>query len=215
MLRPMVLVLIFLECDLFFLGARLATALWLWPHQQREPQRVHQQIRPHWLKVLSEAEAEKLRASAASVPVEPQCLQSDWLDAPQAAALYPVLEASLPKGGWTLTRENSPERWIIYSGRYANAAELTKKRLELTRMDIKVEVLHNALAPGLSLGAYESQAQAQTAMDALTQHGVHTARIIMERAAEPGFRLRLTGFATANELNTIKSALPGNGLKPC
>ncbi len=230
MLRLIVLALLLLNVGYFSWGQGWLRPYGWGPTDDREPQRFQQQIHPRSITLISDKEAAKLLTPAvpavpavSSVPAMPPvpnesvCLQSGWMDAPRTAALRQTLERTLQEGDWTLAQDNLPERWMIYLGRYANAADVIKKRAQLTRLDIKFEVLNNSLAPGLSLGAYPSQALANTALETFVQRGVRTARVVMERASVPGYRLRLTGDADAvqTRFNLIKATLPGKTLTPC
>lgn len=146
------------------------------------------------------------------------CLQSGVLAAAKVAALRPVLEASLPASAWALEQVATPERWIIYMGPYPNAAELAKKRAQLVALRLKFGPLSNpALAPGLSLGAFVSQAQATAALEALAQRGVRTARVVQESPAGQGYRLRLPSVdeALQKQLSPVRAALAGQALLPC
>ena len=221
MWRWMVLTLIFINVGYFSWGQGWLLPYGLGPTLLREPQRLQQQIQPQSITLVSDQEAAKLLAppipDAPLVLTEPVCLQSAWLDAPRAATVRHALEQTLPEGGWTLTPDNLSERWIIYLGRYANAADVTKKRAQLARIEVKSEVLNNGLSPGLSLGAYPSQALANAALEAFIHRGVRTARVVMERASEPGYRVHLKSSteATPTQLNPIKAILPGKMLMPC
>ena len=146
------------------------------------------------------------------------CLQSPLLEVPQAITLRRVLQTSLPEGSWQLNSQTLPERWIIYMGKYANAAELAKKRAQLANLRLSFQPLDSAaLTPGLSLGAYASQAEASANLDALVLRGVRTARVLQELPARQGFRLRLPAVdeALGKLLLPVRAALAGKPLEAC
>ncbi len=221
MWRWMVLALVFINVGYFSWGQGRLLPYGLGPTLQREPQRLQQQIQSQSITLVSDHEATKLLAPAVPdapiVLTEPVCLQSAWLDATKAATVRQTLDQTLPKGGWILTPDNLSERWIIYLGRYANASDMTKKRAQLARMEVKSEVLKNGLSPGLSLGAYPSQFLANAALEAFIQRGVRTAHVVMVRTLEPGYRLylKISAEITLTQLNPIKAILPGQMLMPC
>lgn len=76
---------------------------WLLPYgfgplSQREPQRLAQQILPEAITLVSQAEA-RLKPVTAP-PEDALCLQTEVLDAAQAAVLRAYLEASWPADSW-------------------------------------------------------------------------------------------------------------------
>lgn len=191
------------------------------PVVQREPQRLAQQVRPEAVEVLRDkasAEVEAARVDAVPEAPDTLCLQSGPLEAAQATALRRVLQASLGEGSWSLDRLTLPERWIIYMGKYANATELDKKRAQLANLRLTFQPLDSpALTPGLSLGAFASQAEASTALEALVLRGVRTARVLQESPAREGYRLRLpvVDDALGKQLPPVRVALAGKPLGPC
>lgn len=216
MLRAFVLFLLLLNGAYFAWGQGWLLAYGWGPTPQREPQRMGQQIKPEAIELISEQEASKVQA-----PVQPPnsvCLQSAVLDAAKFAALRTVLEASLPAQAWVLEEVAVPARWIVYMGKYVNPAELAKKRAQLANLRLTFEPLSNpALAPGLSLGAFASQAQADAALEALALRGVRTARVVQELPASQAYRLRLPTVddALQKQLPPVRAALAGQGLLPC
>lgn len=193
------------------------------PMQQRETQRVVQQINPDALVLHKTQEAPGIPvpntgAVASAALGDGVCLQSGNLDAAQATALRPVLEANLPKGTWTLDEWVQPMRWMIYMGKYPSSSALVKKRTQLEAINVKTEVITNpALSPGLSLGSFASQDEANAALQTLTRHGVRTAKILQEPLATPVYRLRLPGLTPAQiaPLAVIRAALPSKSLQDC
>lgn len=156
----------------------------------------------------------------ASTAVGPRlCLQAGLFDELQAANLRRALEqAGLPQGSWQLESGIEPARWIIYMGPYANAEAVTRKQAELRYLAIRYEALRNsAMAPGLSLGAYGSQAEANAALAHLASRGVRTARVVMESPERRGHWLRLPAADNTlrQSVDGLKVALVGRPLQPC
>lgn len=186
------------------------------PAPQREPQRLAQQIRPEAITLLNPAEVNL--KSLSDVPESSLCLQTGLMDETQAAAVRPYLEASWPVDSWVFQTVTTPERWLVYMGKYANLAELDKKRAELAAIQLGTEpVTSAALSPGLSLGVYPSQAQANTALQALSRRGVRTARVVQEEAAVPSWRLRLPALNATLQarLPELRATLPSGALESC
>ena len=228
MLRAFVLLLLLLNGLYFAWGQGWLLDYGYGRTAQSEPQRLQRQIHPEAIQVISAAEAEvakveAAKAAAAKLPLAvPQpnalCLQSPVFDLARADAVRAALVASLPTGTWALEEAATPERWIIYMGKYENANELAKKRAQLTTLGLNPGPLSNsALTPGLSLGAFVSQAQATSALEALVPRGVRTARVLLETPAGPGWRLRLPAVddALQQRLPAVRTALAGRALVPC
>ncbi len=216
MLRAVVLFLLLLNGVYFAWGQGWLLSFGFGPTPQHEPHRLTQQIKPEAIRLISEQEASKVQTPAPKPNAI--CLQSAVLDPGRLAALRTVLEASLPAQAWVLDEVAMPARWIVYMGKYANAAELAKKRAQLATLRLTFEPLSNpALAPGLSLGAFASQAQADAALEALALRGVRTARVVQERPESQAFRLRLPAVddALQTQLPPVRAALAGQALLPC
>ncbi len=186
------------------------------PAPHNEPQRLARQIRPEVITVLSPAEVSALRQSTAAENV--LCLQSGLMEEAQAGPVRAHLAASWPVDSWVLQTVSTPERWLVYMGKYASVADLNKKRAELAAIQVGTEPVTNvALSPGLSLGAYTSQIQANTALQTLSLRGVRTARVVQDQLAVQGVRLRLPAVNAALQarLPALKAVLPSGTLDTC
>ena len=73
------------------------------PAQQREPQRLAQQIRPESITLLSPDEAR--RASLREPSEDALCLQSGPLDEAQAEVVRSLLQTSWPPESWVLMKQ--------------------------------------------------------------------------------------------------------------
>lgn len=220
MLRFFVLLLVLLN-SVYFAWSQGLFQVFDWaPAPQREPQRLAQQIKPEALRLLTEQEVSQAAAEAAPRPVVKPgvCLQAGVFDEAQAALLRSTLEPAWPAGSWRLEATVQPARWIVYMGKYPNAAAMQKKRAELAALKLAFEPLGNpALAWGLSLGGFETQAAANTELAALSRRGVRTARVLQERAEVRGITLRLPAADDALQarLEALKPVLAGKVLSPC
>jgi len=186
------------------------------PAPQREPQRLAQQIHPQAITILSAAEG--MPPPVAAAPEFPVCLQSGLMSQAQADAVRSLLLASWPPESWLFQEVATPARWIVYMGKYASQEELAKRRAALDYLELHTEPLTNAaLAPGLSLGAYQSQAQADAALQVLRRRGVKAARVVQEQAAGQSFRLRLPALDAAlqAQLPELSAVLPNGALESC
>jgi hypothetical protein len=224
MLRLFVLVLILLNLGYFAWGQGWLLPYGLGPMQQSEPQRLAQQIRPEGLVILSAAQAVAAAAAASqtaastSTGEETNCWVSGMLDESHSNAVRTILTVKLPDSAWSLDAVLPPEHWIVYMGKFANAAELEKKRNQLASLKVKMEALTDLpLGPGLSLGSYTTQEEAATALKSLVNRGVRSARLTQYPPTTPSYRLRLP--ALTNEqgatLAQVKAALPDDALQSC
>lgn len=196
----------------------------LQPAQQREPQRVAEQIRPQALRVLGPEEARRAEAAAQAAQAAAQasgqsaCLMSPLLDAATARSLRTELEARWSAGSWTFEPVVESARWIVYMGKYPNAEAVERKKAELRQLGLSFQPLLNRdMEPGLSLGTYGTQAEANNELGALSRRGVRTARVVQERAEQRGERLRLPAVDAAlrARLGELDATLRGRELITC
>jgi hypothetical protein len=218
MLRFIVLALMLVNGAYFAWSQGLLWAYGWGPATPSEPHHHAQQILPEAVRILTEQEARALEIPSRVASKPPVCLQAGLFDDDQSTVLHRALESALPAGGWALDAAVEPARWIVYMGKYVNAEALAKKRGELAALKLKVELLTNpALELGLSLGSFETQAQAAAALDALSRRGVRTAKVMQERAERKGLILKIPAVddAVRGHLEEIKPALAGKILIPC
>jgi hypothetical protein len=217
MLRLVVLLLFLANAAYFAWSQGLLSESGLAPAKSSEPQRVAQQIKPESVQLLPGEEARRIEVSAAAPPKPTECLQSGVFTAAEASGIKQAMD-SWPAGSWNLEPAVEPARWIVYMGKYADAAAAERKKTELRELGVTVEPLANAaLEPGLSLGGYPSEAAAKQQFEALLQKGVRTAKVVQERTELRGQALRLPAVddALRPRLEDLKSILSGKSLRAC
>jgi len=218
MLRLLVLILILANGAYFAWSGGLLRAYGFAPAQQREPQRLAQQIKPEALRVLSTNEFKQIEAQMQADLTPRECLQAGPFDEVQTAALRLALEASLPPGSWTLDSVVEPAHWIVYMGKFANAEALNKKRNELSALNLAPQGVSNpTLEPGLSLGGFDSQEAAANELARLNLRGIRTAKVVQERQQGRSGQLTLPAVTEALKprLQAIRPALAGKDFKRC
>jgi hypothetical protein len=218
MLRLVVLLLVLLNAAYYAWSQGLLRAYGWAPAEQGEPQRLEQQLRPQAIRILPPEEGRKAEQVALTPPKPPECLQAGLFDEGQTETLRKVLESLLPPTAWTLETSVEPARWIVYMGKFPNAAALDRKKAELDKMKLKLQALENSeLQLGLSLGRFETQAQAQAELNALQKRGVRTARVVQERAELRQSQLRLPAVdeAMKPKLEELKPSLGDRALRSC
>jgi hypothetical protein len=109
--------------------------------------------------------------------------------------------------------------WLVYMGRFADAATLQHKEAELQRIHVGFDEVQAApaLEPGLSLGRFGDEAAAQDALARLAQRGVRTARVVALKAPSAQQLLRAARLepALVKQLQSQPWPLPGHRLHPC
>jgi hypothetical protein len=162
------------------------------------------------MQLLTAADARQLESAAtpaAAAPARPRMPAGRPLHPEQSTALRTGLESSLPIGSWTLESSVEPGRWIVYMGKYTSEDALAKKRAELRGLGVSFEALVNpALAPGLSLGHYSSQAEAERELAKAATRGVRTAKVVLERPEARGQMLKLPAADAAIKAKLERSS---------
>ncbi|MBK6005741.1 SPOR domain-containing protein [Ramlibacter ginsenosidimutans] len=217
MLRLLVLLLLLANAGYYAWSHGLLLAWGAGPSQQSEPQRVQQQVRPEAVQVLSPSELKQVETVAAQAPRQPECLQTAALDPAQLTLLRGVL-ASWPAGSWSFAPVTEPARWIVYMGKYPGVEQLAHKRAELRQLGITFDAPGNPeLEPGLSLGAFPTEAAATAQLATLAERGVRTARVVQDRSEQKGEGLQLPAVddSLRPRLEELKPALANKPLRPC
>lgn len=223
MLRLLVLLLLLANAGYYAFSQGLLAAYGFAPASQSEPQRMRQQIKPEALRILDPQETaqfEKAAASAQAVATASatECLQVGLFNEEQTMVLRERLANTLPQGSWVIEAVLVPARWLVYMGKYSSEESVAKKKVELRWLGVSFEALNNALlAPGLSLGNFKTQLEAEAALARIVKKGVKTAKVIQERAEQRGQRLKLAAVDAAlrSQLDAIQPQLAGKALQPC
>lgn len=206
----------------------------------REPQRLAQQVNPQAVTLLAPqaasqalaqaAEAQRVAAAvrsasgpapAGSAPDAPRCYEVGPLAVTEVAAAEKALREvtpALPR--WNTVRQERGGSFMVYMGKYPDAAALAKKRDELRRLNVDAEDVKDLpqWQPGLSLGRFDDRAAADAALARTAQRGVKTARVLV--LAPPLVVTQLRFEAVADEAlrqRLLQVQLPpgGLGFKPC
>ncbi len=189
MLRTLVLMLIL--CNAIYFALSQGQLPWFDREPQSEPLRLQQQLNVRAMRLLSSQELALLDAPAKVTARPAECLQGQF-DAERGASLRAELNSALPPDSWSLEPAATPERWIVYLGKYTSPELLARKRAQLTNLGLRFEPVTNpALQPGFSLGRYDSQAAASSALERMSGRGVRTARVVLEQPGSSVMMLRL------------------------
>lgn len=207
MLRALVAALLLANL-LFFAWTRgwLSPGLLPPPHAgEREPERLAAQRRPESIKLVTPQAASAAAAAAAAV-----CLEAGpFGDADLGVAEAAVLAAGVPANAFERRDVQPPPAWLVYMGRFADAAALRTKEDELKRLKVGFEALKAPpdLAPGLQLSRHDSKDAADAALAQLVQRGVRTAKVVALPAPPVQHWLR-AAQATPDLQARLKSLAP-------
>ena len=175
MLRALVVLLVAANL-LFFAWSRgwLSPALPA-PHQgEREPERLAAQIKPETVRIQTPQAASAAAAAQACLEAGP------FSDADVGIAEAALLGAGISASAWVRDQVQQPATWLVYMGRFADAASLKTKEDELKRLKLPYDEVKTPadLAPGIALSQSGSQAAAEASLLQLQDRGVHTARVV-------------------------------------
>lgn len=177
MLRALVAALL-LANVLFFAWARG----WLSPavppphHGEREPERLAAQIRPESIKLVTPQAASAAVAAASAVCMEAGPFGDTDIGVAEAA----LLAAGVPANAFERRDVQPAAAWLVYMGRFGDAAAMRTKEEELRRLKLDFNELKAPpeLAPGLQLSRHDSRDSADAALAQMVQRGVRTARVV-------------------------------------
>ena len=223
MLRLLVLLLVLANLGYYAYSQGLLAAYGFAPTSQTEPQRMAQQIKPEALRILNPQQGSQLES--ATPPVQAvanasatECLQVGMFNEEQTMVLRDRLVSTLPPGSWVIESAVVPARWLVYMGKYNSGDLVIKKKAELRALGVSFDALNNtSLEPGLSLGNFKTQPEAEAGLARITGKGVKTAKVIQERAEQRGQRLKLPGVDAGlrGQLDAIKPQLAGKPFETC
>ena len=223
MLKIFVLLLVLANAGYYAFSHGLLANYGLAPVTQTEPQRMAQQIKPEALRILTAPETTQLEGGtpptlAAAQASATECLQVGVFNEEQTVVLRERLISTLPPGSWVIESALVPARWLVYMGKYSSNVAVLKKRSQLRSLGVSFEPLNNAsLEPGLSLGNFKTQPEAEVELARIVKKGVKTAKVIQDRVEQRGQRLKLAAVDATlrSQLDAIKPQLAGKVLQTC
>jgi len=157
-------------------------------HGEREPERLQQQVRPELVKLYAGPKASSAAAANALV-----CLEAGpFSEADAGVAEAALLAAGVPANAYARRQVEQPPVFLVYMGRFADAPAQRAKEDELRRLKLAFDEVRTPpeLAPGLALSRHDSRESADTALIALAQRGVRSARVVALPAAPAQHWLR-------------------------
>jgi len=175
MLRALVVLLVAANLLFFAWSRGWLSPLLPPPHQgEREPERLAAQIKPETVRIQTPQ-----AASAAAAAI--QCLEAGpFSDADVGIAEAALLGAGVSASSWVRDQVQQPATWLVYMGRFADAAAMKIKEDELKRLKLPYDEVKAPadLTPGIALSQSGSQAAAEASLLQLQDRGVRTARVV-------------------------------------
>lgn len=214
MLRATVAALVLANL-LFFVWVRGWLAPGFPPPRQAEsePERLAQQVRPEVLTVLPAKAASAALNAVREAAVS--CLEAGPYEADKVEAAEAALAAAQPaSGAWAREPMAAPPaEWLVFAGRYADAAARRARQQELGKLGLELETLTEPpeLAPGLVISRHASRQAAETALaNLINRKSLKGARVVEMPAPPARYWLRVARADA--ELATRLKALPGDAL---
>lgn len=151
--------------------------------------RMSYQLHPEAIRVVPEQTAQIIASrvqagnqaptsSTHAAPSATLCLETGPLNASQSAQLQRIVGNMLPPNTWEIDTAKDVISWAVYipaeSNEYANT-----RKIELNRMQIDADIVRGKpeYEPGLTLGLFNSQTNAQGLLQSIQNKGVTDARI--------------------------------------
>lgn len=213
MLRSLLALL--LANALFFVWAQgWLSPAWPAPRQaEREPGRIGAQLNPESIVVLPARAASAAVNAARALAVA--CMEAGpFTDAELGAAEAALNEAALPPGSWSREQVQPRAYWVVFAGRYPDAAARQARKQELERLGLPYEAVDRPpeLAPGFVLSRHASKDSAELALATLGDKPIADLRVVAVPPAPLQHWLRAP--AANAELQARLFALD-RGFRPC
>jgi len=176
----------------------------------REPERLARQFQPQVIRILAPRAA---ASSASAAATATSCLQAGPYSLAEVTAAEALLKPSLAAGQWVRRSFEQAGEWSVYLGPFTAPDALQKKAEELRRLQTAFEEVHSPaeLAPGLSLGRFDSRAAAEAALAQSSQRGVRSARVVtvVEPATVHALRVERADAALAAQIAALGGEVRG------
>lgn len=231
MLRTLVVLLVLANLLFWAWSEGALEGIGLAPTHERQPQRLALQVQPDAVRVLSPGAADAAlhaaseAAAKAASPGVLSCLEAGPFSMGAIEAAERALTAAgWAVGSWVRIAHDAAAQYAIVLGPFGNREALQKKEDELGRLRVTVEAVDlpgdgagATPQPGFALGRYANRTAAETALAALNQRGVRTARVMLLKSAAGQSRLRVDNAtaAQASQLRALSVAALGAGFAPC
>jgi hypothetical protein len=187
-------------------------------HAEREPERLLAQVRPEALNVLppkaATAAVQAARAAAQS------CLEAGPFSDNDIISAEALLVASqLSEGTWLRVDGVPPPAWLVFAGRYPEAALRKAREEDLKKLKLSFELIDRPadLAPGFVLSRHASKDDAQAWIDSRATTGLKGLRVVQLPSTASAWRLRVPKADTTltDKLQALPAEALAGGFKAC
>lgn len=147
---------------------------------QREPGRIGAQVRPELIVVLPPQDVGPA-VSAAARSAAVACMEAGPFSDAEVGAVEALLKgAGLPDGSWSREQVHSGAGWILFAGRFPDAAGRRAREAELKQLGLRYEAIDVPadLAPGLVLSRHASRDAAELALAAIADKPIRGVRVM-------------------------------------
>lgn len=187
-------------------------------HAEREPERVLAQVRPEALNVLPPKAAtvavQAARAAALS------CLEAGPFSDNDVISAEALLVASqLAEGTWLRVDGAPPASWLVFAGRYPEAALRKAREDDLKKLKLSFELIDRPaeLAPGFVLSRHASKEEAQAWIDARSNLALKGLRVVQLPSTASAWRIRVpkADSALTDKIQALPAEAMAGGFKAC
>lgn len=187
-------------------------------HAEREPERLLAQVRPEALNVLppkaATAAVQAVRAAAQS------CLEAGPFSDNDVISAEALLVASqLSEGTWLRVDGASSPVWLVFAGRYPEAALRKAREEDLKKLKLSFELIDRPadLAPGFVLSRHASKDDAQAWIDSRANLALKGLRVVQLPVPASAWRLRVPKADTAltEKIQALPAEALAGGFKAC
>lgn len=201
------LVAIFLILNLLLFGWMQGWIINSPKHEGRSSERIQDQIYPEVIQVdtaINLAEINSVSNTATQGTNDPEpavmteipqffCLESGPLNGVQSSELQKIIAHILPSQAWEMDAYTEPNSWAVYLGPFNSEDDAISRQHELQRQGISSNVVRGKpeFQPGITLGLYREQANAEKHLSQVLARGITDAKIAIWSRPPKGQLLRI------------------------
>jgi hypothetical protein len=168
------------------------------PDSDREPRRLASQVNGDAIKVVNPVALARMQSQTV-------CLEAGPFSQAELVQIDSLARSALPEGSWSLLTRERPGAWMVYVGKFAARDAMLRKAEELKRLNVPYEELRAPadLVPGLVLGRYGRNDEAQEALRRLADRRVRSARVVQLAAPAVSHHLRMPRADAALQASAV------------
>ncbi|MCW7536672.1 hypothetical protein OOT46_02215 [Aquabacterium sp. A7-Y] len=244
MLRVLLVLLLLANLGFYAWSHGLLEGVVSAPPNQREPERLRDQVRPEAIRLPGETprpgaalqlpgaglqpavaadtgatSAALTGAASAAAAITTACLESGHFTEAEFTTARAVLRTQLPADAWRPILHEKAGVFMLYLGRFPTRDAMQRRQAELRPLGVKAEEVLNSpgFEFGLSLGRYTDKREAEAGLAALQGKGLRAARLVTITPPVLTYSVRVPAAdeALQSQLQTLKPRLNGRGFSAC